>query len=200
MAPRGIASALGMVVVGMLISRVDARKLMMIGLFFSIIGTYMMSGYNLLTDTGPWIWSGAIQGLGMGMVFVPLAMISLSTIDEKLIAQGSGLFSFGRNLGISIGISILSTIITRETQINWNRLGAHINPFNINLQIWLQQRHWTLHNPLALGELQRQLAMQSGMIAFIDSFWFVAIMLVIIIPLIMLLKRPEIKGDMGMMH
>lgn len=200
MAPRGIAAAIGMVFTGVLINRVDPRKLMFLALAASIIGSYMMSGYNLDTDISHWIWSGVVQGLGMGMFMVPLATLSLASLAEKHSAAGAGLFSFGRNLGSSVGISILSTIIARETQINWNRLGSNINPFNTNLQLWLNHQGWQLHDPIALSTLQNTLAAQSGMIAYVDSFWIISLSLVLLIPFIFFIKKPALKAGVGMIH
>jgi len=136
----------------------------------------------------------------MGMFMVPLSTLSLSTLHKDDIAAGAGLFSFGRNLGSSIGISMLSTIIARETQINWNRLGGNINPFNNNLQLWLNHQGWQLHDPAALSILQNTLAAQSRMIAYVDSFWIIGLSLILLIPFIFFIKKPDRQRGAGMMH
>ncbi len=200
MAPRGLAAAIGMVFVGGLINKIDPRKMMFCALAITIFGCFMMSGYDLDTSPYYWIMSGAVQGLGMGMFMVPLATISLSTLKEKDTAEASGLFSFGRNLGSSIGISLLSTIVTRETQINWNRLGSNINPYNQNLQLWLNHQGWQLHSPIALTQLQQSVASQAGMIAFIDSFWAISISLIFLLPFVFFIKRPKLTKSKTMMH
>lgn len=200
MAPRGIAAAIGMVIAGGLMNKIDPRKFMFAALIAAITGNFMMSSYNLDTSPMYWIISGAVQGLGMGMFMVPLATISLSTIKQKDTAEASGLFSFSRNLGSSIGISILSTIITRQTQINWNRLGANINPYNQNLQLWLNQQGLQLHNPATLNQLQQTIAMQAGMIAYINTFWAIGISMFFLLPFVFFIKRPKFVSTESILH
>ncbi len=200
MAPRGIAAAIGMMFTGIFMAKVDPKKIMLIALVFAITGSYMMSTYSLTTSAYYWIWSGVVQGLGMGLFLVPLSTLSLITLSPEDTAGGAGLFSFSRNLGMSIGISIISTIIARETQINWNRLGEHINPFNENLQIWLHHQGWTLHTPTTLATLQKILAAQAGMVAFIDSFWLISLMLILLIPLVFFIKTPKLSKSTPMAH
>lgn len=200
MAPRGIAAAIGMMIVGSLINKIDPRKMMFCGLMMTIIGCFMMSSYDLDTSSQYWIFSGLAQGFGMGIFMVPLATISLSTVNLKDISEASGLFSFGRNLGNSIGISILSTIISRETQINWNSLSSHINVYNQNLQLWLNHQGWKLYSPITLTQLATSVSMQAGMIAFIDTFWIIGITLIFLLPLVFFIKRPKTSNTKSMMH
>jgi DHA2 family multidrug resistance protein len=149
----------------------------------------MMASYNLNASPYYWVFSGIIQGLGMGLFFIPLATLSLSTIKHQNTAEAAGIFNFSRNLGNSIGISVLSTIISSETQINWNRLGGFVNPFNQNLQLWLNHQGWQLYNPKSLFQLQQTIATQAGMVAFIDCFWLVGIALIALIPFVFMIKR-----------
>jgi DHA2 family multidrug resistance protein len=130
-----------------------------------------------------------LQGFGMGFFFVPLTSICFNGLSQELRAEASGIFNFARNLGMSIGISLFSTLITRESQINWQRLGGHIHPYNENLKLWLQQHDWQINNPLALSELVKQLSQQAGMIAFIDLFWAVIACLLLMIPLVFFTRK-----------
>lgn len=191
MAPRGLATAIGMMMVASLIKKYDARYIAGTGLFISALGTWLMSSHTLNASIFYMMWTTSVQGFGMGLFFVPLSVIAFSTLPKTAIAEAAGIFSFSRNLGISIGVSILSTLISRETQANWNRLGGHINVYNPNLTYWLNHQHWNLHDPLTLGTLQEQLAGQAAVIAFNDVFWLVAITFFALIPLIFMLKKPE---------
>jgi MFS transporter, DHA2 family, multidrug resistance protein len=194
MAPRGIAAGISMFVAGMLVNRIDTRWLILAGIIIADIGTYEMSVVNLQASFSVIAWQGAIQGFGMGLFFVPIAMIALSTLKDKHIAEASGLFGFGRNLGVSIGISIISTIITQETQINWNRLGGHLKQTSYQLQRWLQMQHITLDNPIAHQKLAIQLAQQASLTAFVDAYWVISISFLVMIPLVFLLKKADLAG------
>jgi len=190
MAPRGITSAIAMMLVASWIRKYDPRYILAAGIFFSATGTLFMAQHTLNASIFFMVWTTSIQGFGMGLFFVPLSVLAFSTLPKEAIAEGAGIFSFGRNLGISIGISILSTTLTRENQTNWNRLGSHIQPFNPNLTYWLNHQHWQLHDPLALQTLMDQLQGQAAVIAFNDVFWMVALIFFALLPFIFVLKKP----------
>lgn len=194
MAPRGFASALSMVIVAKLMGKVDLRVLIIVGLILSAVGTYVMTETSLYMSEPYLIWSGVIQGLGMGLIFVPLSALALSTINPQHTAEGSGLFSFGRSMGSSIGISILSTIVTQETQINWNVLGGHIYQGNPNFNQWLTYSNLTLTNPNTPPILGYMLNNQASMIAFVDAYWITFWGFLFMIPLVMLLQPPKLKA------
>ncbi len=200
MAPRGFASAVGMAIVVPLMKRIDHRWFIGIGALLSAYGSYLMAEVSL--STGPYFiaLSGAVQGLGMGILFVPISAIALSTLSPKDTAEGSGLFSFGRSLGSSIGISILGTLVSELTQINWNRLGGHINPSNPALMQWLAAQNLTLSNPLTPQLLGQELSRQASMVAFVDCYWFTAIGFLVIIPLTFFFSKTDFSKPVSMGH
>lgn len=192
MAPRGIASAIGMMLAPTLMKRVNAKALLLLGLFMSAYGTLLMANYNLYVDIAHIVWPSIIQGFGMGLFFVPISVYAFTTLPKDATAESSGLFSFFRMLGASIGISVFSTITTRETQVNWNRLGGHISKLNPNLKLWLQAHHLTLHNPLAIQELGQELGKQASMLGFVDSYYAITIAFFLMLPFIFLIKMRNI--------
>lgn len=194
MAPRGFASAFSMMIVAKLMGKVDLRALIIVGLLLSAAGTHVMTQSSLYMSEPYLIWSGVVQGLGMGLIFVPLSALALSTINPQHTAEGSGLFSFGRSMGSSIGISILSTIVTQETQINWNVLGGHITLGNPAFYQWLNLSNMTLSNPNTPPILGYMLNNQASMIAFVDSYWLTYWGFLAMIPLVMLLQPPKLKA------
>ena len=194
MAPRGFASAFSMIAVAKLMGKVDLRSLIMTGLLLSAIGTYMMSQFSLEVSEPYLIWSGVIQGLGMGLIFVPLSTLALSTVQKVHVAEGSGLFSFGRSIGSSIGISLLSTLATQKGQINWNRLGGHISLGNPALYQWLSANQLTLTNPNTPTIMGYMLNQQASMIAYIDCYWLTFLGFLVMIPFVLLLRPPKQQG------
>jgi DHA2 family multidrug resistance protein len=119
----------------------------------------------------------------------------MSTLPSTTIAEAAGLYSFSRSLGSSTGISIVSTLVSRETQINWKIYGANISPQNPNLAYWLQRAHLpTLHSPKALVLLTKTLATQTSMNAFNDAYWFICCTFLGLLPLIFLFKQARLQN------
>ena len=200
MAPRGITCAISMAMMAKLINKIDVRILIAIGLCFTAAGSYMMTNFSLDISEYYVIVSGAIQGFGMGFFFVPISTIALATLPTHKTAEGSGLFSFGRSLGSSIGISLFSTILSQEAQINWNRLGGSLVPSNPALQQWLFAHHLTLSNPLSPQLLSQTLTQQSTMIAFIDCYWLGMVLVLIMLPMLCFMKKPLFSKPLNMEH
>lgn len=189
----GVSSALAMVLTPILMKKISVKFILCFSLMVSSLGIYLMSTLSLETARINFIVCNAILGFGLGFFMVPLTTYSLATLHTEDITEGAGLFTYGRMLGTSIGISLLSTFIARKTQLNWSQLSANINIDNPNLTIWLQHQHLNLHNPKALIELQTLLSTQSSMIAFIDAYRLIAIILICLVPLVLLLKNVVLK-------
>lgn len=201
MAPRGLASAIGMALVAQIITRYDARWIILSGVLLSAYGTYLMSKIDLTMSMSSFIISSSIQGFGMGLFFVPLSIIALSTLSKDDTAEGSGLFSFGRSIGSSIGISVMTTILSRKTQLSVNQLGAHINPFNPQLKMWLSTHGLNIHNPLTLSQLKGTIQQQASMLGFLNAYWITALIFVAMIPLIFILDKPDpAKQSLDFVH
>ncbi len=195
MAPRGIASAIAMGLVAQLINRYSPRILIAVGLLFAFFGTLLMTDFKLHTPMATIMWVGVIQGIGMGFFFVPLSTLAFSTLKQKDIAEATGLFSFGRSLGSSIGISIISTLITRETQVNWNQIGGHISVYNHHLTDFLTKHHLSVHSPITMKILAQKLAMHANFNAYIDSYFLAAVSFLVIIPFIFFMDEPELSTN-----
>lgn len=195
MAPRGVASALGMFLVSRLISRYSPVRLIFAGLLLAAAGTYVTTWYNL--DLGPawFVWPSLLQGLGMGMIFVPLSTIAYATLPSTATDHGAAIFNLARTVGSSLGISIAATVLTRMTQVNWNRLGGHISPFNPALQRWLAAHHLNLHDSLTAQLLAGELGRQATMLGFVDAFWFITWSFLVLAPLLLLFRRG--RGSAG---
>lgn len=193
MSPIGIGSAFGMVLSSQLMTRMPIKLLLVIAVSLCSAGAYIFSGYNLDTDITHFIMPNFLQGFGMGLFMVPLATYALLTIPKPSITEASGLFSYGRMLGTSIGISILSTIISQESQINWHDLTTNLSRFSPTLAKWLQLQGLTTGSPEAAARLSATLGRQAEMIAFIDGYHAIAITFLILIPFVLMLKQVDIS-------
>ena len=124
----GITSAIAMLVCSQLINRIPVKIILIPALLCASYSCYLLSHVTLAASTSYFTTADAFLGVGIGLFMVPLSTYALATIPEKDITEGSGLFSYGRLLGTSIGISILSTLVSRQTQKSWSSLSGHITP------------------------------------------------------------------------
>jgi len=196
MAPRAVAAAIGMLVTSKLMKHYDHRLIILLGIVLTAYGTYGMCYYNLYSSFSSMLLPTIIQGFGSGLFFVPLSTAALSTLSPKDAAEGAGLFNFGRSLGGSIGISLISTLITRESQINWNRLTSYIHAASYRFEHWKNAIHHVITtSPFVIQQAVTEVEKQSMMIAFVDAYWIVALGLIIMLPLILVMKKEKEKEN-----
>ena len=189
MAPRGVAVMIGMVVVAALISHVDSRWLVFFGLTLSTVGTYVTTRtYNLEIDNFWIILPTIVQGIGMGMIFVPLSTLAYQTLPKEASDQAAGIFNIARTIGGSLGIAIAATILTRASQQNWQTLGGALDPYNPALHAWFNAAGLSASDPRAQQLLGAELMRQSMMIGFIEAFGFITLSFLVLIPFVLLLK------------
>lgn len=194
LAPRGIASAIAMLLAASLMKYWDSRLVVAVGILLSALGSFLMTGFSLQSSFESMLWPSLIQGLGLGLFFVPMTTCAFLTLPEHQVANASGIYSFGRSLGSAIGISLLSTVVTREAQINWHQLGNHLSANNPSLHHWLAQLHLTLNEPSAIPLLVTQLAKHAMMIAYLDAFWLTTLGYLAILPLVFFIKIDTASG------
>jgi DHA2 family multidrug resistance protein len=197
LAPRGLGTMASMLVVGRLVRLVDPRLLIGFGLALTVFSLYEMTSFSLQMTDWPVIWTGVIQGFGLGFVFIPLSTVAFTTLDPRLRTDATSLFNLVRNLGSSIGISIMAAQLTANLQINHASLAAHITPFNQNLAVLGIPMSW-LGTPVGAqlaAELDGLITQQSLMIAYNDDFKLMFIITLCAVPLLFLLRyKPAPKG------
>jgi DHA2 family multidrug resistance protein len=198
MAPRGIAVAVGMTLVATLITRVQPRWLVLIGLTLAAAGSYAMTWYNLDIDTAWIIGPGIVQGIGMGMIFVPLSTLAYQTLPKDASDQAASIFNLARTVGGSVGIAIAATVLTRASQANWQTLGAGVNPSNPGLGAWLDATGASLSDPSTTQLLGLEVFRQSTLLGFIEAFGFVTLAFLLLIPLVLVLKRTTGASQFGL--
>ncbi|MBP9952044.1 MAG: DHA2 family efflux MFS transporter permease subunit [Cypionkella sp.] len=198
MGPRGVGTMISMILVGKLVQIVDARILVTVGLLLTAGSLHFMTQFSPQMGSGPVIWTGVMQGVGLGLVFVPLTTIAFATIPNHFRADATSLFSLVRNIGSSIGISIVSVMLARNVQINHAELGANISRYNPNLTNLIPQG-----NLATLGQLDALVNQQALMISYNNDFKLMMLVTLCAIPLSLLLRAPKsapAPGQMAMMH
>jgi len=180
-----------MIIVGRLVNRVDARYLVGTGMVVSAVGSFAMTKYSLDINAFWIVWPALFQGLGLGLIFVPLATIAYATLPRQRTAEAAGIFSLVRTIGAAAGISIVTTLMTRQAQVVWNELGGHITRFNPALADYLRPLGIRPDDPHALAIIAQQIAQQSAMSAMLDVFLVTAWSFVAMLPLVLLLRKRD---------
>jgi drug resistance transporter, EmrB/QacA subfamily len=189
MAPRGVGTMISMLLVGRLVQKIDARLLVVAGLSLTAWSLHVMAGFSPQMDDHLIVVSGIVQGLGLGLVFVPLSTVAFATLPPHFRTDAASLFSLVRNLGSSIGISIVTVLLTRNTQINHEELGAWINPYNPALQTFSPSAAGGY--PTALSQIDQLVNAQALMIAYVDDFKLMMLVTLAAIPLALFLRKPR---------
>jgi DHA2 family multidrug resistance protein len=195
-APRGVGTLLAMVIVGRLMGIVDVRLIIAAGLAITAFSLWQMTGFYLQMDSAPVVWSGLAQGLGTGFVYVPLAAITFATLAPQYRDEGTALFSLIRNVGSSVGISVVETLLTRNTQILHASLAEHVTPYDDGLRSAMAG---LAADGRGLAGLNETVTRQAAMIAYGNDFKLMMVLTLASIPLVLLLRAARApKGTPAM--
>ncbi|HTV77966.1 MAG TPA: DHA2 family efflux MFS transporter permease subunit [Steroidobacteraceae bacterium] len=186
-APRGLGAFLTMILVGRLVGRVDSRMLIAGGFVATALSLWYMCGFSLQMDSHLVILGGYLQGIGTGLVYVPLAAISFATLTPQLRSEGTAIFSLLRNVGSSIGIAVVQAQLTRSTQVMHAQLADQLQAFGGHLQSKLP---FDIGTAKGLAALNAEVTRQAQMIAYNNDFKMLLVLTVAVAPLLLLLRRP----------
>jgi len=202
-APRGLGAMLAMPIAGFLMSYIDGRWLISVGVGCFAAATLMFGNLTLDVAMVNIMWPNVLQGLGMGLIMVPLMAISVGTLPQEKIGNASGIFNLTRNLGGSIGISISTTYLARMTQAHQANLVAHLSPYDPIFQQHLtaltsgmaQYSAQPVARMQAYGFIYQILLQQSNLKAYVDMFCWTALIMMLCLPGAWLLRRVATKGS-----
>ena len=189
--PRGVGIVASMWVAGQLIQRgLDPRVLVGAGLLIAGFSLWEMTGWTLVMGRDHFILTGLVQGVGLGLVFIPLNLIAFATLGPELRTDGSSLLNLFRNLGASIGISVVTTLLAINTQTSHQELGGHVTSTTTGLIDPAVAGAIGDAGQGALAMLNAEVTRQAMMIAFLDDFKLMMILTLAALPLVLLLRRP----------
>jgi DHA2 family multidrug resistance protein len=195
MGPRGLGTMACMFLVGRLVGRVDIRVLILIGLLLTAWAMYDMTGWNPNVSQWTIAVTGFIQGAGLGFLFVPLNTVTFATLAPEQRADGTGLFNLSRNVGSSVGISVVSYLLTRNNQVNHATIASHVTAFNHvfdNSIVRHALSPWTASGRAALDQL---IQTQASVISYIDDFKLMMILSLAAVPLVLLLRHAPTSAE-----
>jgi MFS transporter, DHA2 family, multidrug resistance protein len=185
-APRGLGTLAAMFLVGRIMGKIDTRYIIATGFALTAVSLWQMTGFYLQMGTASVVWSGLAQGFGTGLVYVPLAAITFATLSPALRNEGTAVFSLIRNIGSSVGISVVTTLFVRNSQVMHSRLADQVTPFS---DILHAQTPGALSSAGGLAALNATVSSQAAMIAYIDDFKLMMVLTLCAVPLVALLRR-----------
>ncbi|MGI4732409.1 MAG: DHA2 family efflux MFS transporter permease subunit [Janthinobacterium lividum] len=190
-APRGLGTLISMITVGQLIKRVDPRILIGAGLALAAYSTYLMSGFSLGMDERLVLTSGFIQGIGTGLIFVPLSTVAFATLSSQLRNEGAAMFTLIRNIGSAIGISVLQFMTVRNADTVHARLVESVRPDNPAVTASMPDLDFSSLDSLA--RVNAEISRQASMVSYIDAFYALFVVTLVVAPLILMMRPPR-KG------
>jgi MFS transporter, DHA2 family, multidrug resistance protein len=197
-APRGLGVLITMGLAARLTSVIDTRLVIMAGFVIFGISLREMAGFSLEMDFWPVITWGFVQGLGMGLVFMPLNALAFATLDNHYRTDGSSLLNLMRSIGQSAGISMVTVLLARNIQTSHADLAQHVTQGALpGIDIGGLERLGAGADVL-LATADAMINRQAAMIAYIDDFYAMSWIAFAVIPLVMILKRP--RGPLEVIH
>ena len=209
MAPRGLGSFIAMPIVGFLTAKVDPRKLLGIGLIGGAITLFKLGSLNLQIGYWDIVWPQFFQGLSMGLIFVPLTTVTMSLIAREEMGNATSIFNLMRNLGGSVGIATVATMLSRNTQAQYNILGAHVSLFDMRARLLLDQirggfiargMDFSTATRASYAALSGMVTQQAVMVAFVQLFRILALVFAVVIPLVFIMRRPKTGPPVAPAH
>jgi DHA2 family multidrug resistance protein len=193
--PRGLGTMVSMFVAGQLINRFDGRLIMGVGITLGAVSLFQMAHFSLHMSQETVIWVGFLQGFGGGLVFVPLTTMMFATLDPKLRNECSSLISLVRNLAAAASISWLQAMTIRNAAAVQSRLVEGVRPDNPAVAMGAQDADFGL--PGWIAGMDHEITRQAAMVAYIDTYWLLGVLLALTAPLCFFLRRPGFARARG---
>jgi DHA2 family multidrug resistance protein len=191
MGPRGVGTMISMLIVGRLVGRTDMRILLAIGLSLTAWSFYEMTGWTPNVSAQTIIIVTMVQGFGLGFLFVPLSAATLATLPLQERTEGAGLYSLFRNIGSSIGISVVNALLIRNTQINHADIVQNVTAVNRALDNPNVAHFWSPFTESGRAALDAVITQQAQIIAYMDDYKLLMIATLAVLPLLIVFRKPK---------
>ncbi len=207
LAPRGFGSFIAMPIVGALTGRLDPRKLLGSGFLLTALTMFWFSHLNLQAGYWDLFWPQFLQGAALGLLFVPLTTISMDRISRQGMGNATSLFNLTRNVGGSIGIAIVQSLLARARQTHTSTLGAHVATWNpqarqllatIRAGMMARGVDASTAGQMALAATWGMVQRQAALLSFLDVFRLLGVLVLVMVPLVLLMHRPHTGGAAAM--
>jgi MFS transporter, DHA2 family, multidrug resistance protein len=197
MGPRGIGTMAAMMLVGRLVGRLDTRLLLAIGLGFTAWSFYAMTGWTPDVSQTEIVVVGVVQGAGLGFLFVPLSSATLATLPPDQRTEGAGIYNLARNIGSSVGISVVTSLLTENTQANHAEIAQHVTAVNRQFETPAIAHMLSPVTDAGRAALDAIVAQQAQIIAYIDDYKLLMIATLAAMLLLVVFKTPSGRASAG---
>ena len=197
LAPRGIGMMVSMMMVSRLINRFDARILIALGFGLCALSLWEMSTFTLEVSEAAIVWNGVYLGFGLGLVFPPLTTLTFATLPTRLRMEGAAINALLRNLGASVGIAVLVSLLARNTQENRADLVSHFTPYSAG---WPFGRVVPSSDPTTLAIWDGEINRQAATIGYLNDFRVMTICSLVVLPLLLLMRRQMFASRSAVAH
>jgi DHA2 family multidrug resistance protein len=205
LSPGGIATLVTLPIIGRLSARIDVRWMIVYGLLINAYSLYLMCLFTTQVDFNTIMCTRVVQGLGLGALFIPINVAALSHLPKERIGQATGLINLLRNLGGSFGVAFVTTELARRAQFHQSVLVAHVSGYDAETQLFLNgawTKLWQAGSNVIQAKGQGQALVyglvnqQANMLAFVDDFWLLMVLMLAVLPLVFVIRRPKAGGPM----
>ncbi|WP_153447313.1 DHA2 family efflux MFS transporter permease subunit [Vibrio algicola] len=189
--PRGFGTMTSMMIVGRVARKVDLRYLMFIGVCLMIFSLWEMTLFTAEVSSWDIIRTGVVQGLGLGLVFVPLSTMTFSTLPTHYRTEGTAFYSLIRNIGSSIGISVVTTYLAHRVQINHESFSQFITPFSLPLKMASEHGLYNISTQAGLLSIDAEVNRQAAILGYLQDYRLMMFVCLFMLPLLFLFKKPS---------
>jgi DHA2 family multidrug resistance protein len=199
MSPRGIAAFITTFIVGRLVGRVRMRWMLCFGFSMLAVSSFMLSDITLQVSQARVIWPSVVNGIAISFIFVPLTTTTMSQLRQQQLGNATGIYNLTRNLGGSIGIAFVTTMLARGAQVHQALMVGHLTPTDpvFRERLATTQHALAAHTDAVTAQTQaysviyQTLDHQAHLWAFVDNFYLFGLLALAGIPLIFLFKRVQ---------
>jgi DHA2 family multidrug resistance protein len=169
-------------------SRLDPRAMIGLGFVLQAVAGWQLTRLDMNPTAEGVFWPMALQGFGVGVLWVPITMVTFATLKPDAVAEGSAVYHMIRNVGSSIHISLSTTLAVRMARANYAELAPAVSPYNETLRMPWVTGGWNVHDPQGLAAVGREVARQAAMIGYLDAFVFFIATALVVLPLVLLVR------------
>jgi DHA2 family multidrug resistance protein len=204
--PGGIAIMLLMPLIGFLVTRYDARKIIAFGFLMIGLATLNMMQFNLQVDFRTMMWARVFQASGIAFLFVPINTAAYAYLPREKNNAASGLINLSRNIGGSVGISFVTTMLARRAQVHQSVLITHLSSYDGRFMgtVRALTHHFTASGADAVAATRQAYAAVGGMVtrqstllAYIDNFWLLGTSALVLVPFVFIMKKAKPGGPVA---
>jgi DHA2 family multidrug resistance protein len=169
-------------------SRFDPRAMIVLGFLLQAFAGWQLTQLDMNPSAEGVFWPMALQGFGVGVLWVPITMVTFATINQAATAEGAAIYHMVRNVGSSIHISLSTAMVVRMARTNYAELAPAVSPYNEALTMPWVTGAWNVHDPAGLAAVAREVARQAAMLGYIDAFMFYIATALVVVPLVLFVR------------